>query len=79
MAITQLRRRLERLETTVARVGSFDKRIRQLAVGMEVDPERLLALAKGHEAELGPSMDDAGGITWPAFCQIYELLADAAR
>ena len=78
VAISSLRRRLAQLETTAGRVGSFEKRIRRLAVGIEVDPERLLAVTKNHEAYLNPQIDD-DGITWPAFCHIRDLLLGAAR
>ena len=77
MAISSLRRRSERLETKARGVGSFEMRIRRLAVGIELDPERLLEVTKGHEAELSPAIEDAGGITWPAFRQIYDLIVGA--
>ena len=79
MAITRLKRRLERLETVAGRVGSLELRIRRLAEGIGVDPERLLAVTKGNEADLSPSIDDDGLITWPAFCQIFDLLAGGVR
>jgi hypothetical protein len=79
VAISSLRRRLARLETATGSVGSFEKRIRRLAVGMEVNPERLLAVTKGHEADLSLSIDYDGLITWGAFCQIYDLLAEEGR
>jgi hypothetical protein len=77
MAINALRRRLERLETNAGRVGSFERRIRRLAVGLELGPERLIVVTKDHEADLSSCIDDDGGITWPAFCHIRDLLRAA--
>jgi hypothetical protein len=66
-----LRRRVEKLE---ARYGNGQKKFRQLAARLKVDPERMLQAVKNHEAELLVEMGDGPGITWEGFQFLYELL-----
>jgi hypothetical protein len=81
MAINGLRRRVERLEAAAGagKSGTFEQRLRRFAAGLNLDPEQLILVTKGHEAALSPCINDDGGITWPAFCQLREFLAEAGQ
>jgi hypothetical protein len=70
-----LHRRLDRFERAAG--GDFPIKARAVAERLGVPAEQLLAVAKGHEAQLSPNMGMDGTITWEAFCCLRDLGAFA--
>jgi hypothetical protein len=66
-----LQKRLERLEKVSG--GDYQAKVAALALRLGVPAERLCAVAKGHEAQLGPNIGMDGSITWEAFCYLRKL------
>jgi hypothetical protein len=66
-----LNRRIARLER--ASGGDFPTKVRAAAERLGVPADRVSALAKGHEAQLGANIGTDGTVTWEAFCHLREL------
>jgi hypothetical protein len=66
-----LNRRIDRLAK--ASGGDFQAKVRALSERLGVPAERILAAAKGHEAQLNRDIGIDGTITWEGFCYLRQL------
>jgi hypothetical protein len=66
-----IHRRICRLERSSE--GDFRTKIRAVAQRLGVPADRVSAVAKGHEAQLGPGIGMDGTVTWEAFCYLRQL------
>jgi hypothetical protein len=68
-----LNRRIDRLAK--ASGGDLQVKARALSERLGVPAERILAAAKGHEAQLNREIGMDGTITWEGFCSLRQLSA----
>jgi hypothetical protein len=66
-----LHRRIVRLERAAG--GDFQTKVRFLAKRLDIPADRVSAVTKGHEAQLGPHIGMDGTITWEGFLFLRDL------
>ena len=66
-----LLRRVARLEAQLQAPG---QRLLRLAERLNLEPQRLLKAATGHESELAPHLGADGTITWEGYLLLLKLL-----
>ncbi len=84
MQTGDLNKRLDKLEAVARPRVSLETKLQKFAAGLcqhdgrSLDVNRLLHAVKSHQLEsfLNSEMRNDGGITWPAFCDLRQVLID---